>query len=125
MITEVTTGRVTWAQAVVNVPGKMGQEKWVNGYIGSIYGTAVYVTQNVSTGLTYSSTNASHAFVTGDGAVGAVAFEDMEPQVFVNVPSANSTDNPYRNFSSIAWHAYFSTKIHDATRAVKIYTAGS
>ena len=125
VIVEATTGRMTWAQAVVNVPGRLGQEKWVSGYLGSIYGTACYTTQNISTGLTYSATNASHVFVTGDGGVGALAFEDMEPQVFVNTPGTSSTDNPYRNFSSIAWHAFFVTRIISETRVCKGYSAGS
>ena len=124
IIVETTTGRMTWANAVVNVPGRMGQEKWVSGYMGSIYGTACYNTQNVSR-ATYSATNSSHLFVTGDGAVGAMAFEDMNPQVFINSPSANSTDNPYRNFSSVAWHAYFGTILHQDVRMVKMYASGN
>jgi hypothetical protein len=122
IVTEFTTGRMTWGQAVTNVAGKIGQERYVNGYIGSIYGTAVHVSQQLVGGPSFSGVNVTNAFVIGDGAVGALAFEDMEPQVFVNTPTSASTNNPYRNFSTVAWHAYFATAVNDASRACKLYT---
>lgn len=125
IVTEATTGRMTWAQAVTNVPGALGQTKWVNGYIGSIYGVAVYTSQNLSTGQSYSSANISVNFVIADGAIAAMAFEDMNPNIYINTPGAGSTDNPYRNFASIAWHINFGTGLNDATRAVKLYSLGS
>ena len=125
VVTEATTGRMTWQNSVVNVPGRSGQEAWVNGYIGSVYGVAVYTSQNLTTGLSVSSTNVTCNFLLSDGAFAAMAFEDMTPRVFINEPGPNSTDNPFRNFNSCAWHALFGTKLHDGTRAVKIYSAGS
>jgi len=120
VVTEVTTGRVYWSTAVVNVPGKMGQEKFVNGYIGSIYGTAVYCTQNFDTAQTYSvSSTGDINYIIADGAVGAVAFRDMEPQVIVN-----EVNSPYKNVNSVAWHVFFGVGAIDAnTRVVKLYSA--
>lgn len=124
IVTELTTGRMYWSQAVTNVPGRIGQEKWVNGYVGSIYGTAVYSTQNLSATTFSGSTTMSANLVLARGCIAAVAFKDMTPQVFVNTPSANSTDNPFRNFASISWYVQFSTKIHDVSRGVKLYSGG-
>ncbi|TFH41309.1 MAG: hypothetical protein E4H01_15170, partial [Lysobacterales bacterium] len=44
IVTETTTGRLTWGQAVVNVAGASAQQRWVDGYVGTIYGVAVYTT---------------------------------------------------------------------------------
>lgn len=119
IVTEITTGRVFWNQAVVNVAGKLGQEKWVNGYIGSIYGVAVYCTQNFGTGITYTASSLGDIqMVLADGAVGAMAFKDMQPEIVVN-----DVNSPYKNTDSIAWHIFFGTGIIDGNRAVKIYSA--
>ncbi len=125
IVTEATTGRMTWQNSVVNVPGRLGQEKWVNGYMGSIYGTACYTSQNMTTGLSYSASNVTCNFVLADGCLAAMAYQDMDPQIFVNVPGPTSTDNKYRNFISVAWHTLFATKLHDGARGVKIYSLGS
>ena len=125
MVTEVSAGRVCWAAAKTNVPGYQGQESWVNGYIGSVYGVACVTSQNVTTGQTISGTNSSANIVTAYGAVGAVAFGDMNMSVYINTPNANSTDNPYRNFSTVAWYGMFGTKLLDVNRTVKLYSAGS
>lgn len=118
IVTEVTTGRTYWSQAVTNVPGKMGQEKWVNGYIGSIYGVACYTTQNYGTGNYTASSSGDIGLVLADGWGGALAFKDMEPRIIVN-----DVNSPYKNVDSIAWHAFFGTgAIDTANRVVKIYS---
>ena len=117
IVTEVTTARVYWSNAVVNVPGKLGQEKFVNGYIGSIYGVAVYITQNFQTTLLTSA--ASVNFVYADGGVGAASFEDMNPRIILN-----DVNSPYKNLNSIAWHAMFGTKLLSSTRVVILYSLG-
>jgi hypothetical protein len=117
IVTENTTGRIYWSQAVTNVPGRMGQEKWVNGYIGSIYGVAVYTTQNFGTGSYTGSSSGDISFVLGDGAVGAMAFRDMMPRVILN-----DVNSPYKNIDSVAWHSFFGTGLIDGTRVVKMYS---
>jgi len=119
IVTETTTGRLTWGQAVVNVAGASAQQRWVDGYVGTIYGVAVYTTQNLTTATTYSgSSTGDVSFVCGDGGVGAMAFQDMEPSVVVN-----DVNSPYKNVDSIAWHIFYGTKILDANRVVKMYSA--
>ena len=119
VVTEVTTGRIYWSNAVVNVSGALGQEKFVNGYIGSVYGVAVYITQNFGTGITYSvSSTADIQMVLADGAVGAMAFRDMQPEVVIN-----DVNSPWKNVDSIAWHIFFGTQQIDGARSVKIYSA--
>ncbi len=114
--TEYTTQRVTWAQSVTNVPGIEGQLKWVNGYMGSIYQTAVYATNNYTT-LTMS-VSSEIAIVYADGGVGAMAFQDMNPEIILN-----DINSPYKNMNTFAWHCMFGAGLIDAARVVKIYSA--
>ncbi len=115
MVTEVSTTKVTWAQAVTNVPGRMGQEKWVNGYIGSIYGTACYVTQNLNTASLTSTVELN--YVIADGGIGAMAMGDMNPQIVFN-----DINSPYKNVRSIAWYCLFGAGLIDTNRVVKLYS---
>lgn len=114
MTTEVSTTKITWADAVTNVPGKMGQEKWVNGYIGSVYGTACYVTQNYTTTTLTSVVDLS--YVLADGGLGAMAMGDMQPQIIFN-----DVNSPYKNVRSIAWWCLFGTGLISGTRVIKLY----
>ena len=125
VITEVSTGRMTWAQAVTNVPGRLGQDKWVAGYMGSVYGVACMTSQSIPTGLTVSAVNATCNIVAAEGAVGAVDFGDMNANIFINQPNANSTDNPFRNFLTCSYYILMGTKNLDVTRSVKLYSLGS
>ena len=86
--TEVSSTRVTWADVVKNVPGAEGIGKWINGYIGSVYGVAVYTTQNYSS-VTYTSAS-EIGYVLADDGVGAMAFRDMQPRIVLN--DVNSPD---------------------------------
>jgi len=113
--TEVTTGRVYWSNAVVNVPGAQGQMKFVNGYIGSVYGVATYITQNYQT-TAYTSAQ-DVGFVYADGGVGAASFDQMEARVVVN-----DVNSPYKNVNSIAWHAMFGVGLISGVRVVKLYS---
>lgn len=118
IVTESTTGRMYWSQAVTNIPGAEGQSKWVRGYLGSIYGVACYVTQNYGTGTATASTTGDIGFVVADGAVGAVAFKDMAPEVILN-----DINSPYKNVDSVAWHVFFGTSAIDTVnRVVKMYS---
>lgn len=121
--TEVTTGRVYWSNAVVNVPGMEGQLKFVNGYIGSIYGVATYITQNFVTATMTTAGNVQVGYVYGADAVAAVAFSSMKPEIIIN-----DVNSPYKNLNSIAWHANFGAKLISLNpgvifRVVKIYSA--
>lgn len=115
IITEVTTSRVYWNNCVVNVPGKMGQEKFVNGYIGTIYNVATYITQNYATTTLTSACDIGYVYA--DGGVVAPSFGDMNPEIVIN-----DVNSPYKNVNSIAWHAMFGTKLHSSTRVVKMYS---
>lgn len=117
IVTETTTGRMYWSQAVTNVPGMKGQDKWVEGYLGTIYGVACYTTQNFGTGNYTASSSGEIGFVLGDGAVGAMAFKDMEPEVVIN-----DVNSPYKNVDSVAWHLFFGTGLVDGGRVVKMYS---
>lgn len=118
VVTEVTTLRVFWNNCVVNVPGAMGQEKFVKGYMGQIYGTATFVT-NLFTTVSYTAA-AQVGFVYGDGGVAAASFGTMKPQVILN-----DVNSPYKNVNSVAWHAMFGAELIASARVVKIYSTGS
>jgi len=115
IITEFTTQRMSWSNSVVQTPGPMGVERWSNGYIGSIYRTAVVVTQNYTTQLYTVSTEV--AVVYSDGGVGAMAFQDMNPEIIIN-----ELNSPYKNVNTFAWHINFGAGLIDSNRIVKIYS---
>lgn len=117
VVTEVTTSRIYWSTAVVNVPGAMGQEKFVNGYIGSIYQVATYITQNYATATVSAAAN-DVGYVYCDGGVAAAAFEDINPRIVIN-----EVNSPYKNVNSIAWHAYFGAGLVSSLRVCKLYSA--
>lgn len=117
IITEVTAGRVYWSQCVTNVPGVMGQDKFVNGYIGSIYGVDVLVTTNYAKAqVTGASSDVAICYA--DGGVGALSAKDMDPQIIIN-----DINSPFKNVNSIAWHAYFVAGLLSSQRIVKLYSA--
>lgn len=119
IVTEVTTGRIFWNNCVVQVPGSDGQLKFVNGYIGSIYRMACYITQSFLTG-TVSNVAAAQGeigYLYADGGVAAATFEDMRPRVIIN-----DVNSPYKNVNSIAWHSYFGAGLIDSRRVIKLYS---
>jgi hypothetical protein len=116
LVTEYTTLRMSWSNSVVQVPGPMGQEKWVNGYLGSIYRTAVVVTQNYTTMLI--TTSQEVAIIYSDGGVGSMAFADMNAEIVLN-----DVNSPYKNVNSFAWHAMFGAGLIDSNRVIKLYSA--
>ena len=120
MVQEATAGRMTWAQAVTQVPGTMGQEKWVNGYMGSVYGTACYRTQNIT--LTTITVSTENNFLLAEGGIGSMSIIDASPSIYVNMASSGDVGNPYRNQNTIAWHAYFATALIDANRVIRLYS---
>lgn len=123
VVLETTAGRMTWHESVVNVPGALGQGKWVNGYMGSIYGTACYTSNNTT--LATLTNSADETLILGEGGVGAVSMIDADPQIYINTPSSQDVGNPYRNRATIAWHMYYATALIDSNRIIKIYSAAT
>jgi hypothetical protein len=127
MVQESTAGRMTWAQAVTNVPGTMGQEKWVNGYMGSVYGTAVYRSQNLT--LATITNSSDENYILAEGGLGALHTDDMNADILINTPSSGDVGNPYRNRSTIAWHINFVAALLNSEtgtfRVIKIYSAAT
>jgi N4-gp56 family major capsid protein len=118
-----STNKVVWSEIVKHVPGTEGQQKAIKGSMGSVYGTACYRSQNVDTSVLTNTITAFNNFVIGDGALGCVALEDMDPVIYVNTPSSGDVGNPYRNFSTIAWHVFYGDALIDANRVVRLYSA--
>jgi hypothetical protein len=114
---------MTWAEAVTDVPGVSGQGKWVNGFMGSVYGTACYRSQGLTEATVTNTTDEN--FILAEGGIGAVSIIDADPQIFVNTPSAGDIGNPYRNRNTVAWHVYFATALIDSNRVIKVYSAAT
>jgi hypothetical protein len=95
--------------------GRSGQERWVKGYTGEVYGTAVYKTQNYT--QTVVTSTSDNNFVLAEGGIGAVAFEDMDAKIVIN-----DVNSPYKNVDSIAWYAMFGTSKIANERIVRLYT---
>jgi N4-gp56 family major capsid protein len=120
MVQEATAGRMTWAEAVTDVPGASGQSKWVNGFMGSVYGTACYRSQALTTGVITATLDEN--FVLAEGGVGALSIIDADPQIYVNTSSSGDIGNPYRNSNTVAWHIFFATALIDSNRVIKVYS---
>ncbi len=121
MVQEATAGRMTWAEAVTQVPGTLGQEKWVNGYMGSVYGTACYRTQNFAL-TTVSANSMENNFVLAEGGIGSLSIIDADPTILINTASSGDVGNPYRNRNTVAWHSYFATALIDSERVIRLYS---
>ena len=115
IVSEITTGRAYWNNGVVNVPGQMGQEKWVKGYMGTIYGTACYSTNNYGTTTLTSACDIGYVY--SDDAVGAASIANMQPEIIIN-----DVNSPYKNLDSIAWHAYYAAALLASARVIKLYS---
>jgi len=120
LVQEATAGRMTWAEAVTDVPGASGQGKWVNGFMGSVYGTACYRSQALTTAVITGTLDEN--FVLADSGLGCVSIQDADPQIYINTSSAGDIGNPYRNSNTIAWHIYFATALLDSNRVIKVYS---
>lgn len=120
VVQEATAGRMTWAEAVTDVPAMTNMGSWVNGYMGSIYGTACYRSQNLTTAVLTGTVDEN--FILGEGGLGAVSIVDADPQIYVNTASAGDVGNPYRNRHTVAWHIYFATALIDSNRVIKVYS---
>ena len=115
IVTEVSSTKVTWKDMSIYVAGSMGQAKVINGYIGSIYGVACYITQDYTTTTLTSAVEIG--YVIGDGGMGAMAFGDMDPQILFN-----EINSPYKNVKSIAWYAMYDSVLIAAARVLKLYS---
>jgi hypothetical protein len=117
MVQEVSTGKITWSDMVKNVPGRLGQEKMIRGYLGSVYGVACYVTQN-NAQLTLTSLCDVNV-VMSDGGIGSMAFEDMKPGIMVT-----PVNGPYRNQDWIAWHLNMNAAAiaNAGVRVIRLYS---
>jgi hypothetical protein len=127
MVTEgASTTRATWSQMVTNVSGKMGQDKMINGYFGSVFGTAVYRTTNLLFASLTGNTDATQNWVFGRSTLIAYSLQQMEPQIYINNPSSGDVGNPYRNRYTIAWHAYYASGAppDSSSRLVRWYSLG-
>jgi len=123
LVQEATAGRMTWAEAVTDVPGTSGQSKWVNGFMGSVYGTACYRSQALTTAVITGTLDEN--FVLADSGLGTVSIQDADPQIYINTSSAGDIGNPYRNSNTIAWHIYFATALLDSNRVIKVYSGST
>ena len=115
IVSEITTGRAYWNNGVVNVPGALGQEKWVKGYMGTIYGTACYSTNNY--GTTSLTSTCDIGYVYADDGVGAASIANMQPEIIIN-----DVNSPYKNMDSIAWHTYYQAALLASARVIKLYS---
>ena len=119
-----TSNALVWTEIVKYVPGATGQDKPIKGFMGSIYGTACYRSQNIGlTSVTATTGGESYDnIIFAEGGVDSVSLEDMDPVIYVNTPSSGDVGNPYRNFGTIAWHIMYGDALIDANRVVRLYS---
>jgi len=122
LVTDVSTSRLTWEQINKYVSGFSGQEKLLNGVVGGIAGGMVFLSNNITT-ATVDTISAYANLVLAQDGLGAASQGGMNPDVFINKPSSNSTDNPYRIFGTVSFVFQTAPKLLDVLRAEILYSA--
>lgn len=122
LITDVSTSRITWEETHKHVGGASGQEKILKGTIGTVVGADVVRSNNIRTSTQDTETVYNNIILAMDG-VGDASVDDSNPQVLINRPNENSTDNPYRMYATAAFVWEGAPTLLDSNRALVLYAA--
>lgn len=118
---EVTTTRVTWSSATVQVPGRNAQSQIIKGALGDWWNISIYCTQNFATATYTGTSSADVGYMLAQDGLAATGFAQMDAQIIIN-----DVNSPYKNVNSIAWHAYFGAGLVGgagaSVRVMKIYS---
>lgn len=126
LITDVSTARLTWEQMFKYVSGVNAQEKMGDARIGDIVGGTCHRSNNI-TQATVDTLSAYVNLAFADSGIGDVGImgenQDGEPDVYINMPNQNSTDNPYRLYGTASFQFYRAPALLDSARVEILYSA--
>ena len=123
----------------------MGNSEWLDahryttsdaierGVVGKLHGVEFVESNNqyyvLSAGFSTSATNVANVysnFIMGKNAYGVINLGSISaPKVYVKNPSANSTDNPLDQFSTVGWKMPFAVKTLNANWLIHIRTGAT
>lgn len=133
IVTDVTTGRLSWSEVNKHVPGLDGQKKIIEGVEGAIYGCMVVRSNNITTTVLTNTITAYKNIALADYAVGRASFDAMTPRgarngqkgpaLIPKMSGPQDTSNPLSMFSTLGWKLNSGQALLDSNRAILFYSA--
>jgi len=119
--TDVSASRVTWFEAVKHVSGFTGQERFLTGVIGSLGGTSVQVSNNITTSTQDTRSAYDNLVLASDG-LGDVTQAQSKPTVHVNRSAPSSMSDPHRMWATVAFNFQGGPTLIDSNRLLKLWS---
>jgi len=131
LVTDVTTGRLSWSEVNKYVPGLDGQKKIIEGTPGAIYGTMVLRSNNITTTVLTNTITAYINIALADYGIGRASFDGMTPSgarsrgpaIMAAKATGGDTSNPLRMFSTLGWKFNSGQALLDDNRAIRYFSA--
>lgn len=131
IVTDVTTGRLSWSEVNKHVAGIDGQKKIIEGTPGAIYGTMILRSNNITTAVLTNTVTAYKNIAIADSGYGRASFDAMTPKggkakgpaLLASSANGNDTSNPLRMFSTLGWKFNSGQALLDSNRVILYYSA--
>jgi N4-gp56 family major capsid protein len=133
LVTDVTTGRLSWSEVNKYVPGLDGQKKIIEGSPGAIYGVLVQRSNNITTTVLTGTVTAYVNIAIADHAYGRASFDAMTPAgarrgvkgpaLMAKQSGPQDTSNPLAMFSTLGWKFNSGQSLLDSNRCIVYYSA--
>jgi hypothetical protein len=124
LVTDISTARLTWERINRYISGFSGQEKLTAGHIGAIVGTMIIRTNSISLEAAGGGDTAGYNnLLLGKDALGNVHRDDLAPEIMINRPNENSTDNPFRIYATAAFYFQAGPVLLDEDRCLILRSA--
>lgn len=133
IVTDVTTGRLSWSEVNKYVPGLDGQKKIIEGTPGAIYGCMVLRSNNIATEVLTNTITAYVNVALADHGVGRASFDAMTPSgarrgvkgpaLMAKQSGPGDTSNALSMFSTLGWKFNSGQIRLDANRCITFYSA--
>ena len=131
IVTDVTTGRLSWSEINKYVPGLDGQKKIIEGSPGAVYGTMILRSNNIATTVLTNTRTAYMNIALSKDALGRASFDAMTPAgatakgpaLMTRQSGPQDTSNPLGMFATIGWKFNSGQALLDANRVIVFFSA--
>ncbi len=133
LVTDVTTGRLSWSEVNKYVPGIDGQKKIIEGSPGAIYGMMVLRSNNITTTVLTSTITAYVNIALADHGYGRASFDAMTPSgakrgvkgpaLIAKQSGPQDTSQALSMFSTLGWKFNSGQALLDSNRVIVFYSA--
>lgn len=123
LVTDVTTGRLSWVDINKHVEGIDGQKKIIVGSPGAVYGTMVLRSNNITTKVLTTTVTGYANIALADHGIGRSGFGAMDPQIIMKQSGPQDTSNPLNTFGTLGWKANLAEGLLDSDRVITYYSA--